>query len=65
MYRHLNITGNLVDLIDLNQFKLTADPKIGVTIFEFYISDRWVPLTKQRFGGVNTMSKHNEKIFRC
>ena len=26
LYRHLNITGNL-DLIDLNQFKLTTGPK--------------------------------------
>ena len=66
MYRHLNVTGNL-DLINLDQFKLTADPKKGATIFEFYKGDRWVPLTKQtggifvpktlrdRFFGVNTM----------
>ena len=46
LYRHLNITGNL-DLIDLNRFKLTRDPKKGATIFEFYNGDRWVPLTKQ------------------
>ena len=66
LYRHLNVTGNL-DLINLDQFKLTTDPKKGATIFEFYNGDRWVPLTKQigeffapktlrdRFGGVNTM----------
>ena len=66
LYRHLNVTGNL-DLIDLDRFKLTTDPKKGATIFEFYNGDRWVPLTKQageffapktlrdRFGGVNTM----------
>ena len=60
------MTGNL-DLIDLDQFRLTTDPKKGVTIFEFYNGDRWVPLTKQtgeffapktlkdRFGGVNAM----------
>ena len=68
LYRHLNVTGNL-DLIDLDRFKLTTDPKKGATIFEFYNGDRWVPLTKQageffapktlrdRFGGVNTMKK--------
>ena len=66
LFRHLNIIGNL-DLIDLNRFKLTRDPKKGATIFEFYNSDRWVPLTKQtggffatktlrdRFGELNTM----------
>ena len=60
------MTGYL-DLIDLNQFKLTIDPKKGATIFEFYNGVRWVLLTKQtgeffppktlrdRFGGVNTM----------
>ena len=64
--RHLNVTGNL-DLVDLDQFKLTRDPKKGDTIFEFYNGDRWVPLVKQtggffapkilrnKFGGVNTM----------
>ena len=68
LYRHLNVTGNL-DLIDLDRFKLTTDPKKGATIFEFYNGDRWVPLTKKigeffapktlrdRFGGVNTMKK--------
>ena len=66
LYRHLNVTGNL-DLFNLDQLKLTMDPKKGVTIFGFYNGDRWVPLTKQtgeifapktlrdRFGGVNTM----------
>ena len=32
LYRHLNVTGYL-DLIDLDPFKLTTDPKKGVTIF--------------------------------
>ena len=45
LYRHLNATGNL-DLIDLDRFRLTKDQKKGVTIFEFYNDDRWVPLTK-------------------
>ena len=66
MYRHLNVTGNL-NLISLDRFRLTRDPKKGATVFEFYNSDRWVTLTKQtgeffapknlsdRFGGVNTM----------
>ena len=66
LYRHLNVTGNL-DLIDLDRFRLTTDPKKGATIFEFYNGDRWVPLTKQtgdffapktlrdRLGGLNTM----------
>ena len=60
------MTGD-IDLIDLNRFRLTKDPKKGATIFEFYNGDRWVPLTKQtceffasktlrdRFGGVNRM----------
>ena len=67
LYRHLNVTGNL-DLINLNRFKHTRDHKKGTTIFEFYNSNRWVPLTKQtgelfapktlkdRFGGVDTMN---------
>ena len=38
LYRHLNILGNL-DLIDLDRFRLTTDPKKGVTIFEFYNGD--------------------------
>ena len=65
-YSHLNVPGNL-DLINLDRFKLTADPKKGATDFEFYNGDKWVPLTKQtgeflapkilkdRFGGVNVM----------
>ena len=66
LYRHLNITGNL-DLMNLDRFKLTRDPKKAATIFEFYNGHRWVPLTKQtgkffppktlrdRFGEVNTI----------
>ena len=67
LYRHLNVTGN-PDLIDLDIFRLTKDPKKAVTIFEFYNGDRrWVPLTKQasdlfapktlrdKFGGLNTI----------
>ena len=46
LYRHLNVTGD-IDLIDLDQFRLTTDPKKGVTIFEFFNDNRWVPLTKQ------------------
>ena len=38
LYRHLNVMGNL-DLIDLDQFRLTKDPKKEVTIFEFYNGD--------------------------
>ena len=36
-----------IDLIDLDRFRLTKNQKKGVTIFEFYNGDRWVPLTKQ------------------
>ena len=66
MYRHLKVTCNL-DLINLDRFKLTTDPKKGATIFEFYNGDKWVSLTKQTgeffapktlrdtFGGINTM----------
>ena len=66
LYRHLNVTGD-IDLIDLDRFKLTTDLKKGVTIFELYNGDRWVPLTKQtgeffapktlrdELGGLNTM----------
>ena len=55
--------------MDLDQFRLTKDPKKGTAIFEFYNDDRWVPLTKQtgdffapktlrdRFGGLNTIKK--------
>ena len=65
-YRHLNVTGD-IDLIDLDRFSLTMDPKKGVTICEFYNGDRWIPLTKQTgeffapktlrdtFGRVNAM----------
>ena len=47
VYRHLNVTGNL-DLINLDRFKLAADPKKGATIFEFCNGDKWVPLTKKK-----------------
>ena len=65
-YRHVNVTANL-DFIDQDQFRLTIDPKKGVTIFEFYNGDWCVPLTKQtgeffapkalrnRLGGLNKM----------
>ena len=46
LYRHVYVTGSS-DLIDLERFRLKKDPKKGVTIFEFYNGDRWVPLTKQ------------------
>ena len=46
LYRHLNVRSNL-DLIDLEQFTLTTDPRKGVTVFEFDNSDWWVALTKQ------------------
>ena len=39
LYRHLSVRGNL-NLIDLDRFRLTTDPKKGVTIFEFYNGDR-------------------------
>ena len=60
------MTGD-IDLIDPNRFKLIKDPKKGVTIFEFYNGDRWVPLREQtgeffalktlreKFDGINTM----------
>ena len=66
LYRHLNVMGNL-DLVNLDWFKLAADPKNNATIFEFYNIDKWFPLRKQtgkflapktlrdRFGGVNAM----------
>ena len=66
LYRHLYVTGSS-DLIDLERFRLKKDPKKGVTIFEFYNGDRWVPLTKQtgdffapktlreKFGGLGAM----------
>ena len=70
LYRHLNVTGN-IDLIDLNQFKLKADPKKGTTIFEFSNGDRWVSLTKRagKFFAPKTLrevwwNKCNEKNFK-
>ena len=66
MHRHLNIAGN-PDLINLERFRLTTDPKKGVTVFEFFNGDKWVSLTKQtgeflatktlrdRFGGLEAM----------
>ena len=66
LYRQLNVTGD-IDLIDLDRFRLTTDPKKEVTVFGFYNGDWWVPLTKQtgeffppkslrnRLGGLNTM----------
>ena len=67
LYRHLDITSN-PNLIDLDRFRLTKDPKKGVTIFEFYNgNDKWVPPTKQtgeffapktlrqKFNGINIM----------
>ena len=40
------MTGD-IDLIDLDWFRLKTDPKKGVTVFQFYNGDWWVPLTKQ------------------
>ena len=67
LYRYLNVTSD-IDLIDLERFRLTKNPKKGITIFEFHNgNNRWVPLTKQtgeffapktlrdRSGGLNTM----------
>ena len=34
LYKHLNITDDL-DLINLDRFKLTTDPKKGATVIEF------------------------------
>ena len=34
LYRYLNVTGNL-DLIDLDRFKLSSDPKKGATFSSF------------------------------
>ena len=60
------MTGD-IDLIDLDRFRLTTDPKKEVTVFGFYNGDWWVPLTKQTgelfapetlrnsLGGLNTM----------
>ena len=46
MYRHLDIAGNL-DLINLDRFRLTTDPKKGAAVFEFYNGDKWVSLAKK------------------
>ena len=47
LHRHLNVTGNL-DLINLDQFKLTTDPKMESQFLSFTtVIDRWVSLTKQ------------------
>ena len=67
LHRHLNVAGN-PDLIDLDRFRHTKDPKKRGHNFEFYNgNDRWVPLSKQtgeflsvktlrdRFSGLNTM----------
>ena len=66
LYRHLNLTGD-IDLIDLDRFRLTTNPKKGVTVFEFYNGNWWVSLTKKmgeffapkilkdKLGGLNTM----------
>ena len=66
-YRHLGVTGNPDPNMD--QFRLTTDPKKGTTILEFYNGDRWVPLKKQEseFFAVKTLkdrfgSKQNEKF---
>ena len=66
LYRHLDVKGN-PGLISLERFRLTKDPNNGVTIFEFYNGNSWVPLAKQTgefyasktitdaFGKVNAM----------
>ena len=47
MYKYLDVTGDL-DLINLNRFKLTTDPKTRTAIFEIYHGDKLVvTLTKQ------------------
>ena len=63
LYRHLNVRAS-PDLIDLYRFKLTKDPKIGVTIFEFYNGGRWVPLTKQTgdFFAPKTLRERFDKL---
>ena len=38
LYRQLNVTGD-IDLIDLDRFRLTTDPKKEVTVFGFYNGD--------------------------
>ena len=66
LYKHLNVTG-ILDLTNLDRFRLTADPKTGATAFEFDNGDKWVSLAKQtgeilepktlrdRFGKLNGM----------
>ena len=66
LYKHLNVTG-ILDLTNLDRFRLTADPKTGATAFEFDNGDKWVSLAKQtgeilepktlrdRFGGLKGM----------
>ena len=39
LFRHLNVTGDL-DLINLEQFMPTTDPKKGATVYEFYNGDK-------------------------
>ena len=39
LYRNLDVTGK-PDLIDLDRFRVTTDPKKGAAIFEFYNGDR-------------------------
>ena len=39
LYRNLDVTGKQ-DLIDLDRFRVTTDPKKGAAIFEFYNGDR-------------------------
>ena len=46
LYRHLDIAGN-PDIINLDRFRLTTDPKKGAAVFEFYNGDKWVSLTKK------------------
>ena len=66
LYRHLNVTGNL-DLISLDRFKLTADPKKDPQVLSFTtVVEGFLKQNKQvsflhqktlrdRFGGANTM----------
>ena len=39
MYSHLNVT-DILDLINLDQFKITTDTKNKATVFEFYNGDK-------------------------
>ena len=63
LYRNLNVIGNL-DLIDLDLFKLTTDPKKGATNFAFYNGERWVPLTKQTGGQNISFGERIRTMFR-